>query len=375
MKKLSILVAILAILCSCGNKKPQQNVVFNPGATASSQISDAEREAKIAAKRNEYKAQNDVMSNIADFAGSIKITVMVPADDNISAAAQRQIENKLIQMVTLNGIGGLGGDPRYVLAPVSELVKNEVTSTAPVRHLVKYNITFYVADIVTGTVFSSENTEVTGVGDSDELAIIAAFNELNPKDAKFQKMLSGAKERIINYYQEHGAEFIKQAEMLIAKQEYGQAMAVLGSIPVEADEFYPTAVNMMDEITPKYIAKECGLALSQMKAALGRPTDENGYNVEAMQYYALIPANSECKAEADALANQYKLDVANFQARKEESARFNAELQAKIQMTANKCLLDKYKKDAAYNRLPWLRKLIHLGNYDPFDGYTPEEGC
>ena len=96
MKKLSLLVAILAILSSCGNKKPQQNVVFNPGATASSQMSDAEREAKIAAKRNEYKAQNNVMSNIADFAGSIKITVMVPADDNISAAAQRQIENKLI---------------------------------------------------------------------------------------------------------------------------------------------------------------------------------------------------------------------------------------------------------------------------------------
>lgn len=375
MKKLSLLVAILAILSSCGNKKPQQNVVFNPGATASSQMSDAEREAKIAAKRNEYKAQNNVMSNIADFAGSIKITVMVPADDNISAAAQRQIENKLIQMVTLNGIGGLGGDPRYVLAPVSELVKNEVTSTAPVRHLVKYNITFYVADIVTGTVFSSENTEVTGVGDSDELAIIAAFNELNPKDAKFQKMLSDAKERIINYYQEHGAEFIKQAEMLIAKQEYGQAMTVLGSIPVEAEEFYQTAVNMMTEITPKYIEKECGLALSQMKAALGRPTDENGYNLEAMQYYALIPANSECKAEADALANQYKLDVANFQARKEEFARFNAELQAKIQMTANKCLLDKYKKDAAYNRLPWLRKVFHLGDLDPFDGYTPEEGC
>ena len=375
MKKLSILVAILAILCSCGNKKPQQNVAFNPGSTASSQMSDAEREAKIAAKRNEYKAQNDVMSNIADFAGSIKITVMVPADDNISTAAQRQIEIKLIQMVTLNGIGGLGGDPRYVLAPVTELVKNEVTSTVPVRHLVKYNITFYVADIVTGTIYSSENTEVTGMGDSDELAIIAAFNELNPKDAKFHKMLSDAKERIINYYQEHGAEFIKQAEMLITKQEYGQAMAVLGSIPVEAEEFYQTAVNMMTEITPKYIEKECGLALSQMKAALGRPTDENGYNLEAMQYYALIPANSECKAEADALANQYKLDVANFQARKEESARFNAELQAKIQMTANKCLLDKYKKEAAYNRLPWLRKVFHLGDLDPFDGYTPKEGC
>lgn len=373
--KLFILTALTLAMVACGGNKKPQGVAFNPEADSDSQMSDAEREARIAAKRSEYNAQNDVMSNIADFASSIKLTVMVPADDDISVAMQRQIENKLVQMVTLNGIGGLGGDPRYVLAPVAELQKKEVTSTAPVRHLVKYNITFYVADIITGTVFSSESTDVTGVGDSDELAVIAAFNELNPKDAKFQKMLIDAKAKIISYYQEHGADFIKQAQLLIAQQEYGQAMAVLGSIPVEAEEFYPTAVKMMGDITPKYIAKECGLALSQMKAALGRPTDENGYNLEAMQYYALIPNNSECKAEADALANQYKLDVANSQAKKEETARFNAELQAKIQMTANKCLLDKYKKDAAYNRLPWLRKLIHLGDIDPFDGYTPEEGC
>lgn len=373
--KLFVLSALSLALIACGGNNNQQKVAYNPGASTASQMSDAEREAKIAAKRNEYKAQNDVMSNIADFASSIKLTVMVPADDDISVTMQRQIESKLIQMVTLNGIGGLGGDPRYVLAPLTELQKKEVTSTAPVRHLVKYNITFYVADIVTGIVFSSENTEVTGVGDSDDMAVIAAFNELDPKDAKFQKMLNDAKEKIITYYQEHGGDFIKQAQMLSAQQEYGQAMSVLGSIPVEAEEFYPTAVEMMAEITPKYMAKECGLALSQMKAALGRPTDENGYNLEAMQYYALIPNDSECKTEADALANQYKLDVANFQIRKEESARFNAELQAKIQMTANKCLLDKYKKDAAYNRLPWLRKLIHLGDHDPFDGYKPEEGC
>ncbi len=371
MKKLNILIAVLAILCSCGGN---QQKTYNPEAGTGSQMSDEERDAKIAAKRSEYNAQNDVMSNIADFASSLKITVMVTTED-LSVAAQRQIENKLIQMVTANGIGGLGGDPRYVLAPVTELQKKEVTSTAPVRHLVKYNITFYVADIVLGTVFASENIEVTGVGDSDELAVIAAFNELNPKDAKFQKMLNDAQEKIVTYYKEHGDEFIKQAEMLAAQQNYEQAMAVLGSIPVEAGDVYQKAVTMMADYTKKYMAKECGLALSQMKAAFGRPTDENGYNLEAMQYYALIPQDSECRAEADGLMKQYKQDVATFQANKEESARFNAELQAKIQMTANKCLLDKYKKDAAYDRLPWLRKLIHLGDHDPFDGYTPEEGC
>ena len=30
-------------------------------------------------------------------------------------------------------------------------------------------------------------------------------------------------------------------------------------------------------------------------------------------------------------------------------------------------LLKKYKKDHEYDKLPWFRKLVHLGEWDPFD--------
>lgn len=373
MKKLILLVATLVIVCACGNKQPK--TAFNPQTNTSSQMSEAEREAKIAAKRNEYHAQNNILENLSNFASSVKLSVMIPLDNKLSESMQKQLETKLIQMVTANGIGGLGGDPRYVLAPIVELTKKEVTSTAPIHYLVNYNITFYVADIVTGTVFANENIAITGVGDSEQLAFINAFNDLNPSDVRFQNLLSSAQDKIITYYKEHGDDFINQARALIAQQEYGQAITVLGSIPSEATEVYPLAIKMLADVMPKYMAKECGLALSQMKAALGRPSDENGYNLEAMQYYALIPNDSDCKAEADELAKQYKLDVATYRASKQENERFNAELQAKIQMTSNKCLLDRYKQEATYNRLPWLRKVIYLGDHDPFDGYTPQEGC
>ena len=52
-----------------------------------------------------------------------------------------------------------------------------------------------------------------------------------------------------------------------------------------------------------------------------------------------------------------------------------AELKARVEMSANDCLLDKYKKDAGYNKLPWIRKVFHLGDLDPFDGYKPKKGC
>ncbi len=40
------------------------------------------------------------------------------------------------------------------------------------------------------------------------------------------------------------------------------------------------------------------------------------------------------------------------------------EVQAKAEIEGNKKLLQKYQ----YDQLPWIRKIFHLGKYDPFDG-------
>lgn len=380
--KILLLSALTIALMACGNKKPQQNIAFNPGASPEQKV-DEEREAKIAAKKAAFNAAQDPMENLTAFEGKIKLTVMVP-DENLSVEAAKQLESKLIQMVTANGIGGLGGNPRYVLAPEVNLLKKEVTSTAPVRHLITYDITFYVADIILGTVFASSNIQATGVGDSETLAFLAAFNDLRPTDAKFQQMLSDAQDKIVTYYQEHGAELVNEAKMLSAKGDYAEAMALLGSIPAEVGEVYENAIQLMDELLPKYLENECGLILSQFQAALGN--QKNGVNKEAMAYYAMIPANSSCKAEADVAYKEYKAQLSAEDQREwdRESAQIQSdnefrklktELEAKIQITGNQCLLDKYKKDAEYNKLPWLRKLVHLGDHDPFDGYKPNKDC
>lgn len=381
--KIILLSMITLALVACGgNKKPKQNIAFNPGASPEQKV-DENREAKIAAKKAAFNAAQDPMENLTAFEGKIKLTVMVP-DENLSVEAAKQLESKLIQMVTANGIGGLGGNPRYVLAPEVNLLKKEVTSTAPVRHLITYDITFYVADIILGTVFASSNIQATGVGDSETLAFLAAFNDLKPTDAKFQQMLSDAQDKIVAYYQEHGAELVNEAKMLSAKGDYAEAMALLGSIPAEVGEVYENAIQLMDELLPKYLENECGLILSQFQAALGN--QKNGVNKEAMAYYAMIPANSSCKAEADAAYKEYKAQLSAEDQREwdRESAQIQSdneyrklktELEAKIQITGNQCLLDKYKKDAAYNRLPWIRKVVHLGDHDPFDGYKPNKDC
>jgi len=163
-----------------------------------------------------------------------------------------------------------------------------------------------------------------------------------------------------------------------------KAMAMLGSIPAEVGDIYEQAIEEMDKLLPKYLEDECSLVLSQFKAALG--TQMNGVNKEAMVYYAMIPANSPCKEEANEALDAYKAHLSAEDARQwdresEQIRSDNAyrelqeELSAKVQITGNECLMDAYKSQASYNRLPWIRKVFHLGSIDPFDGYSPQRGC
>lgn len=383
MKRLQLLIGVTLIaLCAC-NQTPQ----FNPQEKDDG-LSDAEREQLIAQKRAEYNSGNGDFSEIVKFDGKVKLTIMVPDIEGASESDLKIIESKLIQMATFNGIGGIGANPRYVLAPDVTVLQKEATTTAPVKYMMKYDVTFYVADIITGTIFASENTQINGVGESERRALLNAFNSINPKDSKYQRFIGDAQEKLITYYQTNGGKIIQEADMLASQGHYAQALAIISSIPTEADKFYGTAVKKSNEYFKKYLDNECETALAMMKSSMA-----NEQNEEAMAYYAMIPAGGKCKAEAEKCYKEHKANMAaekKHQWEKEEkewNAKMKqqdadnalrsqeAELKARVEISGSKCLLDKYKKDASYNKLPWIRKVIHLGDIDPFDGYRPEKGC
>ena len=132
-----------------------------------------------------------------------------------------------------------------------------------------------------------------------------------------------------------------------------------------------------------------------MKSSLGTYNEQSaaGFNSEAMGYYKLIPNGGKCKKEADQIYGAYKKalqpqklkdwEIAEKEwqlkvTQKNSDNEFRSlqeEMKAKIAVEGNVCLLEKYKKDASYDKLPWLRKLIHLGDYDPFDGNKPSSDC
>lgn len=387
---------LLVLFFSCNNNESSSNsnqVVFNP-KTPQSQIVDAEKEAKIAEKRAQYKSMGsyeDILANAYTFEGKIKLTVFIPNDENLSAAEARMLDLKMLQMVTANGIGGLGGNPRFIIAPLYTILQKDVTSKAPLRYLMKFDVTFFVADLLSGTIFGSHSIQMTGVGESDARAFINMFNTINPLDESIQRFLEESQNKIISFYQVHASEMIAEARRYAGQDRYEEALAILNSIPLECAEQYAAATKLSDEIFGAYINNNCSAYLSKMKSALGRPIDSTGFNAEAMTYYSLITKGS-CKSEADKIYNEYKKELfkdqemkrkyliedrkwdlevyekkADIQYRADQLSyehqyrMYKTEMAAKVQIAGNTCLLEKYKKDA-YNNLSFINKIFNIGS-------------
>lgn len=365
MKKSATLLLSLGLVAVACNPSPKQSVsdvTFAP-----------QQKETVIDKAPVAKAENKM-----DYTGKVKLSVMVP--DDLTEQQQTLLENKLMQMTSACGMGARGGSPAIVLAPSLAQVSQEVTATVPPKTMVKYDLTLYAANMLTGDVYASASQSITGVGDSEQLAVMNAFSSISPQDAQWTKMLQQADTLIVQYYEANADHIITQAEALAATEEFDQAVTLLNSIPSACADGYSKAQAALAPVLTAGMNSRASYLLAQMKAAIGSSKDMRHYSSEAMAYYQLIPANSTAKAEADALYKDYiaKLDPEaekrweaeqkNLE-RNHEYQMVKEELAAKVAIEGQSALLNKYQKDAAYDRLPWLRKLVHLGDHDPFDGY------
>jgi len=283
--KLAFAALFLTLVVSCSNSGDQKK--FNPSKNIdTSAQNDAEHEKLLAEKKAKFESQQGSINNqqLLQFEGKVKLTTMIPTDQGLSEVEMKALESKLTQMVTSNGIGGLGGNPRFIIAPIVNVLKKDATSTAPVKYAITYDVLFYVADILTGNVFGSYGMKFTSVEASEARAFISGFENLNAADNGFQQFLKNAQDKIIKYYNENGDKIISEANILASQKKYAQAISLLESIPMEAEVAYKNASKVTPKLFQNYLDNECETVLAMMKSALGKYNDQSaaGFNSEAM---------------------------------------------------------------------------------------------
>lgn len=325
---------------------------------------------------------------------NIKLTPFIPDYSNFSEHEKNMLSSRLNAAVAQVGYGGDGSNPRFIIGPSVIILSSELTTGAPTLYSMSYEVNFMVADIIDETIFASYTTQFMGVGQSPAKAFIKGFKDVNLKTADFYNFLKEAEDKIIAYYVNNCDKYIMEAEAEIEERNFDAAYTILKNIPYEAGDCFSKAQQLKSKVFKSILSQQCNEILLKMKAELGKMNDEtaSGFNDEALGYYVMIDKESSCYAEAEALYKKHMAGIKPEQKRdwelkmKQIEHEMNypldsmkvmydyqlkmKELDTQAEIEGSKVLLDKYQKDFAYDKQPWLRRVFHLGDLDPFDGYN-----
>ena len=317
------------------------------------------------------------VDSVLAFVGQVKLNIMLP--EGLPENSKNVLHNKMVAMTSVNGVGSVDASPILCIIPTFAV---------------------WVANLETGEVFASAQQDLLGIGDSEELALGNAMSAISPNDNKWQEMLKTVQDRIIEFYNTNGDRLIKEAQGYIGVNDYSKAMLILNNIPMACGEVYDCALEVKNNALDQYFQNDAEYLISKMKAYLALPRDdENGFSYDFLATYAMVPPNSKAKAEADALyaeyvkslddiaqknmekqqreweAEQKRLDreaeirlveaqsAAQMQAEQNahELAMYKEQMAAEVAIKGQTQLLEKYKKDASYNKLGRIWKLFYIG--------------
>ena len=287
------LLSIVLICFACQENEQPQGVTYNP-QPKSSVMSDEQRQAAIAQKRKETNRR----LTPTEYNNSVKLTIRVPkTTEDFTEREAELMATRMLRITADNGVAGYGGDPSFVFAGVINSKQKGITSTISKKNYIAYNISFYIANILTGDVFGCFSQDVIGVGNSDELASINAIQSIENNN-DIQAFINETSKKIIRWYEANKAIVVSQINRQVQLEEYDKAYALLQSIPRDAKTCFAAAQKYLDEVYDKFSTDYYYAMLDAM--AVG-----DKYNPEAGAYMRLISPKSSVYAKADSTFHRY----------------------------------------------------------------------
>lgn len=189
-----------------------------------------------------------VAQNVLSAKEMVALTPMLPERVTLSREAKEVLAQKLGQIVTQNGFGSVSG--QMVLTAHAVTVDKSATGSVPVQFAVKMEVTFYALDLIEGTVIDSYTVSVQGVDPAEHKAVIKALAQIRPKSPALRGFMGQVRERIIDYYTTRIPALITKARTLEKMGRRGEALALLGSVPEQVDE-YPVVAQEMQQIAER----------------------------------------------------------------------------------------------------------------------------
>jgi hypothetical protein len=287
------------------------------------------------------------------------LALSVWVSDNINELtpeAQNNLQNKLTQIASKQGIAANPGHSRFILTANVVVQEKYITATAPPKHAYKLDVTLYVGDGVEGKVFASHTSSVSGIGDNETKAYMNALKNIKVLDPAYKKLMDLGAAKIVDYFNVQCDFIIKEAQTLAGAQKYEEALWKLTSVPDVCADCWNKVMSEADAVYQQKIDREC-------KPTLAEATNvwNAGQNLETAEKAGALLVNidpaSSCFTQALALSEQIakrikELDERSETAKKEELAfqRKMKEDEVTFQRKMKETSVEMEKEELAFQR-------------------------
>ena len=229
------------------------------------------------------------------------ISVVRPERSEISAEAGKQLERKMTQLLTANGISSQDAHNRFVITAKVDITSKDIVASTPQRISEKLDLTFLVGDVVENKVFETITLPLIGIGINENKAFIAAINQIKPQNKDLVAFLDRSKNKIIEYYAVRCSQIIKQAQKLASGNEYDEAIYQLMQVPDICD-CAKQCQDLMIEYTIKRNNAIAAQLYNEAKARWAASPTQEGASAVA-DIIAKIPANTSSQSQINSLIN------------------------------------------------------------------------
>lgn len=240
----------------------------------------------------------------------------------VTPMADKILEAKLKNIVTKSGLAGsqLNGLSPFILTANAIELKKEQTSTMPPQTAVDLSVTFYVGNGEDGTLFSSCNMEVTGIGSNIDNAYASAFKKINIDNPELTNMIDIGRQRIEKYYTDASPGLIAKAKALASSDKYADAYTILLNIP-SCSPNYTEAQNLIVKCVQKENDENNFAILREAKAAWASSPNEEGAATARRLLGAMNNVSPSVDAQTKSLLNEMSSRLKTIQDK--ETARTN----------------------------------------------------
>lgn len=242
--------------------------------------------------------------DLSDF-GRIVLNTYLPEKMEMPSEAKNQLHTKLSQIASSHGMGGSQVNPRFIITAKINVGTKDIIAGPPQMIAQNLDVTLFIGDAVSNTIFSNTTLSLKGVGTNESKAFIDALKTINPKDKEVLAFLEEGKTKIINYYSTNCDFILKEAFTLSDQFKFDEAIYKLMMVPNVCKECYFKAKDAATLIFNKKIESDCTEKLKEAKLIWAAEPTENGALKASAIMISIIPSDN-CKTEINKLASEIK---------------------------------------------------------------------